>query len=108
MKIVRLLLCKDRHIEGANKQIDGFIFPKIVNPMQFEQLEELAQKSILTKVQKDDILEIMVTGITSGLIACLNVCYKHNIKCMCRHWDIDTHTYKRQSLAWSDCTGMEG
>lgn len=102
---VTLGLCKGRH----DMPVDGYVFDEIPEPTNTAALEKEAYRSIFKYATErswtttGDIgsgltVNLYVTGLTTALIAVLNVCRKNNIKVMLWHYDRETGHYFSQEV----------
>lgn len=91
--IKKIGLCLGRH---KIKEVQEYIFPQEVNPLDVKELEETALE-IVSKIE-DDELHIYVTGLTVALIASLNACKKLNKKVVLYHFDRTSGKYYPQEV----------
>jgi len=85
-----LELCVGRHQTPATDSI----FPNIVNPFDFEQMEEIVKN----KLELCKKLNLYVTGLTTALITVVNYCNNNNIDLTLYHYNKDTDSYVEQKI----------
>lgn len=107
-KILKIGLCKGRH---EIKEVSDYFFDEIKDPMNFVGLEKMVGDK-LDNLDYFEELHLYVTGLTTALIAVLNVVA--NCKVILYHFDRETGEYKDQefpmtsrlSYLESACYGM--
>lgn len=94
-------LCKGRH---EIPEVDNYIFPETVNPLDVEGLEKQAGEYFnrLAKGSGGVSVDLYVTGLTVALVAAINAAWG-NIDLRLFHYDRDSGTYYPQRVctcAW--------
>lgn len=91
------ILCSNRH----PMPVHDAIFPKFVKPLDFKDLESRAKK-VLEKT--GERIVIYVTGLSSALIAAVNVCLELNKKLILMHYDPNNaHYYPQPVYTIKEC-----
>ena len=91
--VQKIGLCKGRH---EIREVQDYIFPQEVNPLDVKGLEETALKTV-SKIEANE-LHIYVTGLTVALIASLNACKKLSKQVVLYHFDRTSGEYYPQEV----------
>ena len=90
---MKYVLIGNRH---SHKDIDKLlaIFDDVVDIFDYD----LHKKIIHTKLFKCNKLALYVTGLTQLLVSVLNYCRLFEIEVTLYHYDVDSNTYRTQSV----------
>ena len=92
-KEITMCLCEGRHaFPGDPKGIFG---ETIADPMDFKHLYEIADKAIAPGVEN---LKLYATGLSSALLAVVDVCACRRINLIVLHYDKTDDTYREQRV----------
>ncbi len=95
-KKLTLGLCEGRH--DIDIPMDGYIYHDIKDPMDFDELKNVAFEALWRYGHSDVELTLYVTGLTPALIAVLNECGALEIDVTLMHYDKVTGAYKPQKV----------
>jgi hypothetical protein len=93
-KKLTLGLCEGRH----DIPVDGYIYHDIKDPMDFDELKNVAFESLWRYGHSDVELTLYVTGLTPALISVLNQCGVLEIDVTLMHFDKSSGAYKPQKV----------
>ena len=94
---VSMVLCASRH--SVPDAVDGAIFEKIDDPMNFMALRRMAWGRLAPLFNDGvKIVNIYVTGLTPALLTVINICREHDVMVNTWHYDNVSNTYKMLSM----------
>ena len=90
---MKYVLVNNRH---NHKEINDLptIFDEVVDIFDFD----LHKKIIHSKLKGCEHLALYVTGLTQLLVSVLNYCRLFDIEVTLYHYDVDSNTYRTQSV----------
>ena len=94
-------LCDSRHDNPIANQ--GGLFPRcLMNPMDMVGMEEVLMKKLENVYLCPNTLFCVVTGMTTALVALINVCVRKNVRLVLLHYDVVHDAYRMQVvLNWT-------
>ena len=93
---MKAVLCEARHEHPTIAGLPA-IYPKQVNPVDFEQLDQVAADFMLSPVNSTDLalngLDLYVTGLTPAVVAVIRQCLNNAIELRLWHYDREANDY---------------
>lgn len=92
---MKAILFKARH---EHKEIDGLpaIFPDGVNPMEFAELDKIAEDFVCSC--EDNYIDVYITGLTSATVAVIRAAIGYNKNLTLWHYDRESDCYRPQKV----------
>ena len=92
---IAVQLCAGRHDMPA--EVKDCVFSNVENPMDFSELDHIAEEFVKNLPRRITTLHLFVTGFTPCLISVVKACaFQENIRLICWHYDRDKEDYKDQ------------
>lgn len=89
MKIIKVGLIKGRH----ELPVGNYIFDGEIDPMDFDNLGQIAEEWVKNHTKRLDTVVLYVTGLTAATLAVVNACDTYGRRLVCMHFDRETNVY---------------
>lgn len=93
---MKAVLCEARHEHPTIAGLPA-IFPNVVNPMAFDQLDQVVADFLMSSTNATDLalngLDLYVTGLTPAVVAVIRQCINNAIELRLWHYDRSVDDY---------------